>query len=426
MNVRALLLLSSLLLPACAASSEEVDSTEEAASAGPPTVLVDTTGESTKVRAGGLTVWVDNVARVAGDTMTVRLRTSRSLANAMSWVPDDGFGDARIVSPQVVEIDLRGGHEMNTMLSGLPLFVHLSTKTGDVRDYDVRLDLAPRFGRFQGSSSIFVHQGIRPVWVNGDLAYRGKASAPAALTVSGNPLVTRTGNDFQIDWRYDQLVFGSPVTFTAQSKTKRAEMEAYVARVGLTKEGADRVWPPAACKPAVRSCVVASTTDRGHCGTYREVTRCIDAISCQHAAYDRASTGFEAIKSAYNAACPRGGSWCSVSELRAFDVGGCDDAPAIDQVAGAIDAVMPDRIGYQAPVTLTRAELLTRRTFSAHGGPQMLAAIDAYVGTTNVIAKEYVTDVPCHNCTERALRYILYYVDSQAVIVVEATDGYDS
>lgn len=461
MNLRRFFLVASLVasplaLPACVADAdvEDAESAEEAMTAGPPTALVDATGgATTRVRAGGITVWVENVAkpRYVGNELwvTARLRTSRSLASAMSWVPDDGFGDARVVSPRVVEIDLRGGHEINSILSGLPLFVHLTTRSGAVRDYDVRLDLAPRFARFEGSSQVFVHEAIKPIWVRrgGDaLLYRGKVERTGATEMNvftdddADPDVKSIGpGAFQFDWDYDRLELSfdypsDPVHFSAQVggqfESKRAGIDLAVARVGLTREGADKAWPRAACQADVRQCIEAAggpaTADLGACGLYREVSRCLDALTCEPGLFDRPQGNLGAARSAYNAACPNGGTWCSVTELRAHDVGGCEDAPSLDAVAKAVAGDERDPYGFGEGTTLTRAELAQRSTFARHGGPQLLAAIDAYVGTTNLIAKEYVSEVPCHNCTEHAVRYVLFYTDTQVVVVVDGKRGYDS
>jgi|GEM_PF-2163181 len=448
---------ASVALPACAAAHEEdVEVSEDALGAGPPTALVPaSSGASTRVRAGGMTVWFEGLARVAyvGAELraTLRLRTSRSLESAMSYVPDDGFGDARLVSPQVVEIDLRGGHEINTVLSGLPLFVHLRTKSGAVREYDARLDVAPRFARFTGSSTLFVHEAIKPVWSRvgapeDPLRYRARASQPGATSLSAftdddsDPVVKSLGGgEFQLDWRYPelQLTFdypNDPVYFAASvggaEKTKQAGIDLRVTQVGLTREGATTAWPTPSCAPAVRTCITAAggmaTAELGHCGTYREVSRCIDALACSPSLAPRAAGALPAARTAFNAACPSGLSWCSVTDLHAFDVGGCEGPVTLEDVAQAAARDLPDPHGWGEGTTLTRAELATRSTFGANGGPALLAAIDAYVGTTNVVAKEYVAEVPCHNCTERALRYVLFYPDTQVVVVVDAKSGWDS
>lgn len=465
MRLRSFLFLSLLCfaspsLVACTAGDgldgEETDTAEDALGSGPPTVLVEPTAgsEATTIRAGGMTVWIDRLAKTdaagADVVTTMRLRASRSLESAMSWVPDDGFGNARLVSPRVVEVDLRGGHEINSILSGLPLFVHLRTKSGAVREYDVRLDLAPRFARFSGSSTLFVHEAIKPVWVrrgNDSLHYRGKAKHAGATAMSvftdddADPIVTKlAAGEFAFDWSYEsfELAFDRPedpvyfsTTIGGQTKAKEAGIDLALVRVGLTKEGADRAWPIEACKPAVKSCVVQAggiaASDLSACGLYREVSRCIDSLSCEPSVTDRAaSSSLGAAKTAYNAACPNGGTWCSVGAIATYDVGGCEDAATIDQVAAAIASASQTQHDLAGGTTLTRAELAQRSTFASHGGPQLLAAIDAHVGTTNVIAKELVSEVPCPNCTERSLRYVLFYVDTQVVVVVDATSGWDS
>jgi hypothetical protein len=290
----------------CAATpstDEGIDADEAAVTAGPATALVDATGATeTRVRAGGMTIWVDSVAkprRVGTDLwITMRLRASRSLDNAMSFVPDDAFGAARLVSPRIVEIDLRGGQEIDSIASGVPLFVHLHTASGDVRDYEARIDLVPRFARFAGSSAISIERDIRPVLVKSgqrNLRYRGKVSAVTASSMSvftddhADPTIApRVTGAWQFDWTYDGLelaadIPSAPVHFAATAgtatKTKTAGIDFAVVRAGLTQESAYDVWPSPECTPAVASCIQAKpagTTDFGDCGEYRPVSRCID------------------------------------------------------------------------------------------------------------------------------------------------------
>ncbi len=292
-------------LGACTAPAspddEDVESTEEAVTSGPATALIATSGSETRVRAAGMSLWVETVSvprRVGADVwITMRLRTSRSLESAMSFVPDDGFGDARLVSPRVVEVDLRGGHEINSILSGLPLFVHLRAKSGAVRNYEARLDLAPRFARFAGSSAVSIDRDIRPVLVKSavdDLRYRGRVTSSGASSMNvytdddSDPEVSALGSGaWRFDWTYSGLELASdiptdPVFFGAQvgasTKTKTAGIDLAVVKVGLTKESAYDVWPQPGCTPAITACIQAKApgaTDFGDCGAYRQVKTCM-------------------------------------------------------------------------------------------------------------------------------------------------------
>ncbi|MBX3189702.1 MAG: hypothetical protein KF819_21940 [Labilithrix sp.] len=303
----ALCLASVLLVCACAAPAgegegelEDVESAEEAATAGPPTVLADVSGTSAfRVRAGGLTAWVDPLAvtkRAEGLVATVRFRTSRSLASAA----DRGVGEARLVSPRVVEVDLRG-EDLSTTLGGEPLIVRLRAASGADRDYDVRLDLAPRFARFVGSTSVLVDRDIaRVYWRDprvSSLRYRYDIRATGAqamgVYIGGQPsvLLTPLGiatGRFQANWSHERFERGIGLanavehtgTFRGARLTKTAEIDLAVTRVGLTKQGAEIAWPAQGCKPAVAACIASKAPaekDLGSCGAYLDVRRCVDA-----------------------------------------------------------------------------------------------------------------------------------------------------
>jgi hypothetical protein len=130
-----------------------------------------------------------------------------------------------------------------------------------------------------------------------------------------------------------------------------------------------------------------------------------------------------------NATCNHGYTWCSVSSLRAYDAPACAAAQAtLATVAAAVEADSPmvqSEGQSEESATLTRAELLQRTSYTFRD-PQLLAKIDAYAGSTNVVAMEIGSELSCENCHESAVRYVLFYADTQAVIVLDGTYGYDS
>jgi hypothetical protein len=300
--IRRALVLLALGVLGCAA---ETDSTSpQSEEMGPDTQeqLDDAKADSVElsVRTGVTTLWVDKLVKVGEangqPTLTVSARTSRNLASVSSWVPDDAFGEAAIVGPRSFTVTFTGGHEINTMLSDLPIFVDIQTKTGTPNRYTARLRLASRLAHFSGSTAIKVSSVLSPVYVRDDvspLRYRGTATATASAFAvlggeSSDPTVTATGgNGWQFDWTYDHLALsafpsGDSVTFEATTsssiKQKKADFEMRVLSLGMTTKDASSVWPTPDCKAAVKSCIQATPgDDLGACGTYREVQRCMYA-----------------------------------------------------------------------------------------------------------------------------------------------------
>ncbi|RKH57941.1 hypothetical protein D7W81_30100 [Corallococcus aberystwythensis] len=227
--------------------------------------------------------------------LVIRATANRYLADVLSFVPDDAFGDANIISERRFEIVLHEGHELNTMLSGLPLFVKVTTNTGTPRSYTARIVVAPRFFDFRGSSGIWIDEAVTPRYVvqgNDNLLYRGHASVSGYtdwLTVTapdGIPSVYGRPN-YKLDWTYTKLheaidPHTVPLNFSAggdngATMQKTARLVARVTEFALTDGDAYDVWPSLPCDPVVSACYhsrPAGTTDFSQCGTYRQVLRC--------------------------------------------------------------------------------------------------------------------------------------------------------
>ena len=227
--------------------------------------------------------------------LIIRATANRYLSGVMSFVPDDAFGEANIISERRFELVLREGHELNTVLSGLPLFVRVDTFTGTPRSYTARIVIAPRFFDFRGDSGIWIDEAVKPIYVvqgNSNLLYRGRASVSgyvdwlSVTAPDGIPQVYGRPN-YRLDWSYPALYQAIdphtvPLTFSAGADNgvdmqKTARLVARVTEFAVTDGDAYDVWPSPDCDPAVYSCYhsqPAGTTDFGHCGTYRQVQRC--------------------------------------------------------------------------------------------------------------------------------------------------------
>ncbi len=251
----------------------------------------DGTGE-VRARIEGLTVWMDPAAyRVASGAWIVEGRASRNLAEVFSFVPDDAFAEAAITGKRTFTLTFRDGHELNTMLSGLPLFVKVTPVTGAPATAAVWLQ--PELARISGSTKINLHSAIEPVWVGGELAYRGVATttngwAGLAVTVSGGVAPTvraRTARTSELDWAFDGLLASADassdrvrVTASRQGVVveKTAAIDFAVQRLALTRRDPYEVWQRD-CDDDVRACLIAlpdGAVDAGDCGSYREVQAC--------------------------------------------------------------------------------------------------------------------------------------------------------
>ncbi|NOK34048.1 hypothetical protein HMI49_12675 [Corallococcus exercitus] len=227
--------------------------------------------------------------------LIIRATANRYLADVLSFVPDDAFGDAHVISERRFEIVLHEGHELNTVLSGLPLFVKVTTNTGTPRSYTARIVVAPRFFDFRGDSGIWIDEAVTPRYVvqpNDNLLYRGHASVSgytdwlSVTAPDGIPSVYGRPN-YKLDWTYTKLheaidPHTVPLAFSAggdngATMQKTARLVARVTEFALTDGDAYDVWPSPPCDPVVSACYhsqPAGTTDFSQCGTYRQVLRC--------------------------------------------------------------------------------------------------------------------------------------------------------
>jgi hypothetical protein len=291
--------LSALALLGCGTAHQEVG--EDPANER-PSFTAASDGEI-RVREDGLTLWMDTPARPSyrGTMLQVTIagRTSANLKEVFSSVPDDAFGSAAIVGPRSFTVVLRDGHEINTLLSGLPILIRLGLSNG--RTYHARVELAPRFVSATGSASISLDAPILPIYYQEGptaLRYRGTAGVTAPMltvTTSGGtaPITAPLSvGRFRFDWEYPAFaqVFDQStdlVTLSAASggmtATRSAAIELGVKSVELTGGDPGTRWPDPRCARTAYDCIQmkpAGTKDFAGCGSYREVLRCLFADVC--------------------------------------------------------------------------------------------------------------------------------------------------
>lgn len=383
---------------------------------------------------------------------------NRYLESVYSFVPDDIFGDTRIISERRLEVVLHEGYELNTVLSGLPLFVAVNTFTGTPNHYTARIVVAPRFYDFLGSGSIWVDTNVDPVYVvNGtdNLLYRGRADVAAdALTVTatdGAPVVSRVDantDTFHLDWRYaplhqaidphtDYLSFAASLRDSTPVK-KTARLVARVTELALTTGDAYEVWPTPDCQPDSYTCIhdqPAGATDFSACGSYRQVARCLYVTNaCEvfpAAPLSLSSIDTSSLDGAVDAwnEGSNGGTWYNIASYSAYRTPACTTSPTtiqgiVAQLANA-DREFPD----VTAGTYTDRAGLSQSTFFNQvysDGASLLSAIDAFTGGGTVQAWLFSEPRSCNNCHLFGARAVLYYPQHNKVVMLTGSYGYDS
>lgn len=308
---------------ACGTSAPaEHGETDDELRVGPPSARADADAEGrASVRAGVLTLSFEGpLAKEVVDgepALTLRGKASRNLSSLLSFVPDDAFGKATLTGRRTFEIRLQGGHEINTILSGMPLRLAVQTTSGAAKVYEAALYLG---GHFESSSTpLRVDGSIDAVWsgvATDPLRYRTRvvaARTPASLSVVGvggaATTLQRSPRVFDVDFGFDQLPLVAPAaaTFTAAFAnaaplTATATMDLRLRAVALTTGELDTAFPEK-CEATVRRCLArkGAETDLGECGSYRAVERCKDeppppdpgeaAVAARIAAAVRTATG---------------------------------------------------------------------------------------------------------------------------------------
>ena len=287
------LLLIAGLLSACTASPDLGDDAEQSdsdLSADTSVADADASGRVT-VRAGVLTLTFSGAGRFetrSGErTLILTGTSSRNLKEIRSFVPDDAFGQATLTGPRTFQIALRGGHEINSILSGLPLGLSIVTQNGSPAKYEAAVTLGARLVSTDVPRMHLVPE-LRPVSAGPEsdpLRYRARlelTSTPESVTVAGATVTRRSAQRYDIDWTYPALATSfAPLPLKVAAKlssgtsTLSADVALSVAHLGLTTKTIEQAFPTS-CKPTVRSCISRGTSV-AECGSYREVQQCQNA-----------------------------------------------------------------------------------------------------------------------------------------------------
>jgi hypothetical protein len=388
-----------------------------------------------------------------------RASTNRNISDAFSFVPDDAFGTVNLLGPRSFEIVLHVGSELNSILSGLPLFLTITPQnTSTAQPIYAQVKIAPEFGDFTGTSSLWITKEIRPIYVktdtNNPLRYRGKVAGKTALESlnvynddDSDPEVTRVdAKKFNFDWNFNNLALSAdpptdPMYFSAKTASgtqlsKKAYVQMQVTGVELSFNDPYDQWPSPTCMPSVYECVKnspASVSDYEACGDYRQVQVCKYADECS--VYGTAPLSLSALDlgdtvsssvTTYNQACNKGYTWCGV-KASGFSIPYCAANPSLPAVVALLEQQIQGFIAGGSYIT--REQLETKPFFSSaysSGGPALLASLDALGGGGDVQAYTATSELSCHNCHEFQDEIVLFYPQTGVVIRLTGTHGYDS
>ncbi|MBL9022029.1 MAG: hypothetical protein JNL21_07495 [Myxococcales bacterium] len=281
---------------------DDADETEEALIQGPDTATTEAVGGETSlvVIAGNVKLTMrptwERVDRDGQPYIRLAGSSSRNLDNVFSFVFDDAFGEARLLTKRKFEILIpaTGSSELNTILAGGGLYLQITPSSGTT-SYTARFLTTPALSDFDGTSALDVDRLVRPVYVADgvtNLLYRGAATTKAVYTslavstdAGADPVVAaRTSKSYVFDWTFADvrsLIDTPDMAFTLTkpnvTRTKTASLEVALRSVSLTTLDPYDTWGNRECDPAVLACIQglpAGTTDFGDCGFYYDVQIC--------------------------------------------------------------------------------------------------------------------------------------------------------
>ncbi len=413
-----------------------------------------------RVRVANLTVWIDKaiVLRPRSDgtlTAVIRGRASRNLDRAFSFVPDDPFGEAELLGPRSFEVTLDVGHELDSMLSGLPLLIGLGVASDPATSYTVKLDVAAALSRFEGASQIHLGTLVRPVFIgdaegDGDpLRYRIDVHATGSsleLTNAGAPTIVSDpdgGFDALLSYGDLEAALRSPtkVGFLAGTRLKKASVGVRATTVAMTVLDPYDVWPGPRCDLDAYTCSRDNDGyDLASCGSYRVVQRCqvtdvcevMDVAPLELRPLDL-SFAWSAEADAYRQGCSGGGSWCSLGTIQAFTLPAClASTPTLRQVvehAARITDTQDFAAGpYAGGTVLTRTGLASTPLFgdAYSAGSGLFQAIDAFMGAGELRTWTVTEELSCQNCHDFRSRTFLWWPSAARLVVIDSGHGYDS
>lgn len=388
-------------------------------------------------------------------TLSLHGRASEPLVFATSWVPDDAYATTTWTGTDF-EVTFTGGQEINTLLSGLPIWVDLETASGTRH---ASIEAVPTL-RANTGAGLWLSDDIRPVYVDdasNNLRYRAVLSSPTpvgSVEVSGargyDPVVTQVNDTtWHLDWSYDGLVgAGVPGPGSAPIVARSfdgngnliarasARVSIEVGAVEVTDLDPLLVWIPE-CNDGVWDCMIDTWGDVSACGDYRPVQQCRGTDACffdppQALDVDEVDVqGLQDAADAWPASCSTGGQWCGLQQIVAYQTPGCLTAgttfeDVVNEVTGSQQHQSYHVWGWGTE--LDAVGLSNYYLFSSNyaGGPEFLESIYQQVGSRNVMAWNSEVEIPCPNCHEWENLLVLWFPDVGRVVTMASTFGWDS
>lgn len=426
--MRALLLSAVMVMAACAPNV--ATTTEADGELGAETDAL--TGEL-KAAVPSLTVWLrPNLTVEQRDGRLVyvlRGRASQNLEGVNSFVMDDPFGFANVLSARTFEVVFDSNSELNTLAAGLRVFIAVRPTSATVKPATVAITLQPSFTAPTGSTSVFVRGDVWPIAVGDALTYRAivRTTGGAPLTVTTDdgaswPTAKRDADEWNVDLSFNQLraacdEAGEQVTFSAAASTgvkvKKATLGVAVKTFGLTRADVYETYPQVTCTPEVQACLdglPAGTTDSERCGTWYQVRRCtLPWQKVNLFASPDDLTALTQARDAANAQLPAGKrtafkAWGVMESVSAANVALVLNSwkTAEATAAGLVDA---------GPVSeaQVRAEL---KTFG--NADPLVTAAQTVVYQQSLVARRYLRGTT-------GVVYVLYFSGAQRLVVLETT-----
>ncbi|MCB9655613.1 MAG: hypothetical protein H6729_15935 [Deltaproteobacteria bacterium] len=410
----------------------------------------------TAASLAGVTLDANDVVRVGVDggtpTLSVHVEANVALVDLRASLVDSTSADGEVEvvwqDARNFDVVVRGSGLVKQALFGQALMLTFDA-AGASHPLTAKLSMEPRLYGFRGRGP-FAQAVMTPVFVGGTdpLRYRvlldtrgASVEVNAAATVTPHPTKDTATVDLSFETISGLLDDGARIAFSTVFGTKTAQVGARVASLDLAVGSGAEVLQAEVCEAWVWQCLDrAEPQEISLCGTYLQVTRCLEADVCEvlgdepfrlDPAEMPASIAEAQTDYAASATAP-GFTWCQLTSLETYSVPECLASPAtIQTIVAEIFAGSwqepTDAFAYGREISaedLSALDLFGAQCSAT--GPALLSAISAEFRGSQVVAWQYEEPTACHNCTSYRDLVVLFYPARGAVVVLEGGHGYDS